>query len=62
MFGSEETHAQDVLYGAVTIGNAWNFGKLDIKQKQIIQDIPLYSIPNDLEVLMKILVGIMVED
>lgn len=54
-----EVEEQDLIYGAVTIGNAWNFGKLDVKQKQIIQDIPLYSIPNDLEVLMKILVGIM---
>jgi len=45
----------------VTIGNAWNFGKLNIKQKRITQDIPLYSIPNDLETLMKILVGIMAE-
>ena len=61
MIALAEVEEQDVFYGAVTIGNAWNFGKLDIKQKRITQDIPLYSIPNDLETLMRILVGIMAE-
>jgi hypothetical protein len=49
---------QDVFYGAVTIGNAWQFGILNVIEQQINQDIALYSIPDDLEELMNILVGI----
>lgn len=49
---------QDVFYGAVTIGNAWQFGILNVSQQQITQDIALYSIPDDLEELTNILVGI----
>jgi hypothetical protein len=48
-----------ILYGAVTIGDAWRFGKLDAEQKQIIQDIPLFSIPDDLEQLLQIISGIL---
>ncbi|WP_353258223.1 hypothetical protein [Prochlorothrix hollandica] len=46
------------LYGAVTIGEAWRFGKLDAASKTITQDILLYSVPGQLEQLLKILVGI----
>lgn len=49
---------QDVFYGAVTIGNAWQFGILNVSQQQITQDIALYSIPDDLEEVTNILVGI----
>lgn len=49
---------QDVFYGAVTIGNAWQFGILNVSQQKITQDIALYSIPDDLEELTNILVGI----
>lgn len=49
---------QRLLYGAVTIGNVWQFGVLDAQQQQITQDIALYSIPDDLDELMAILMGI----
>ncbi|MFN6461171.1 MAG: hypothetical protein RMZ41_004920 [Nostoc sp. DedVER02] len=49
---------QSFQYGAVTIGDVWRFGKLDVKAQQIIEDIKIYSLPDDLEALMKILVGI----
>lgn len=49
---------QEVFYGAVTIGEVWRFGMLRVNQQQIIEDITLYSLPDDLEELMTILVGI----
>ena len=49
---------QPFQYGAVTIGDVWRFGRLDIKTQQIIEDIKIYSLPDDLEDLMKVLVGI----
>lgn len=47
------------LYGAVSTGNAWQFGKLDVKNKKIFQDLNIYTIPRQLEELMKILIGIL---
>lgn len=49
----------DVFYGCVTIGDAWRFGILEKTNQQIFQDISLYRIPDDLEYLMRILVGIL---
>ncbi len=49
----------DILYGAVTIGDAWRFGKLDAVQKHIFQDIALFTVPDDLEQLLGILSGIL---
>jgi hypothetical protein len=49
----------DVFYGCVTIVDAWRFGILEKTNQQIFQDISLYRIPNDLEDLMRILVGIL---
>jgi hypothetical protein len=54
-----EVEAQDILYGAVTIGEAWRFGKLDKTQALITQDLGLYKVPDELETLMAILVGIL---
>jgi hypothetical protein len=48
----------DVFYGCVTIGDAWRFGRLEKMQQQIFQDISLYRIPDDLETLMGVLLGI----
>lgn len=51
--------APDILYGAVTIGNVWIFGILDVKTRTIFQDIGSYTLPDDLEDLISILVGIL---
>jgi hypothetical protein len=51
--------ASTVIYGAVTIGNVWIFGVLDSATSTITQDIASYAIPDDLETLVKILVGIL---
>ncbi len=54
-----EAEDQKVLYGAVTIGEAWRFGKIDVNQRCITQDISLISIPDRLKDLFQILVGIL---
>lgn len=54
-----QVEEQNVLYGAVTIGDVWRFGKLDRSQQQIVQDINLFKIPDDLDDLTRVLVGIL---
>ncbi len=53
-----EVEEQDILYGAVTIGNVWQFGCLDARLKRIVQIPSLYRVPEDIEELAQILVGI----
>ena len=48
-----------ILYGAVSIGNIWQFVTLHRPTKQITQDLNLYCVPADLEPLMKILVALL---
>lgn len=50
---------QNVFYGAVTMGDIWRFGKLDRSQQQITQDINLFKIPDDLDILVRVLLGIL---
>ncbi|MDB9457824.1 hypothetical protein PN480_10675 [Dolichospermum circinale CS-1225] len=50
---------KSILYGAVTIGNIWQFGKLDSSEKQINQDINLFKIPGDLDSLFAVIMGIL---
>ena len=50
-----------VLYGAVSIGNVWQFGRLDRAAKHITQDLQLYRVPTDLHDLLQILLGILGE-
>ncbi|MEB3150846.1 MAG: hypothetical protein VKL60_17745, partial [Sphaerospermopsis sp.] len=52
---------QQFQYGAVTIGDVWRFGMLDMKAQQITEDITIYSLPDNLEALVRVLVGI-IED
>ena len=59
LIASSEIIDQDILYGAVTTGNLWQFGKLDKIEKTIYQDINLFKIPNDLLDLGKVLLGIL---
>ena len=50
---------QSVLYGAVTIGNVWLFGWLDIASNTIYRDTALYAVPSNLQDVMEILMGIL---
>ena len=47
------------LYGAVTIGDIWIFGILDKEVKKIEQDVRSLRVPDDLEILMRTIVGIL---
>lgn len=49
-----------ILYGAVTNGEDWRFGIFQRLERQIVQDINLYRVPEGLEDLLKILIGILV--
>ena len=47
------------LYGAVSIGNVWQFGILDRPAKSVTQDLSLYRVPTDLDELLHILIAIL---
>ncbi|NEO83378.1 MAG: hypothetical protein F6J87_03835 [Spirulina sp. SIO3F2] len=53
--------APNTIYGAVTMGNFWLFGYLDAEAKQITQDLRGYQVPDDVEELVRVLVGILQE-
>ena len=50
---------QKPIYGAVTTGREWHFGKLNRETKAISQSIDSFSIPGNLEEVMRILIGIL---
>ena len=52
---------QKIIYGAITTGNIWQFGKLERETKMISQDIKNYDLIEDLEILVRSLVGILEE-
>ena len=53
-----EDTANTILYGAITIGDMWRFGTLDRQQKHIIKDIHSYRVPEDMENVFRVLMGI----
>ena len=57
--GMMEDAPEKIIYGAVTIGSLWVFGVLDRAAKLITQDIGGYRAPDDLEDLIRVLVGIL---
>ncbi len=49
------------LYGAVSVGNIWQFGILDRAAKQVTQDLNLFRVPTDLHELLQVLLAILTE-
>lgn len=47
------------LYGAVSTGTFWQFGVLDREKKLIIQDFHFFRVPEDVEDVLRILIGIL---
>ena len=41
------------------LGDVWRFGKLERSQQQITQDINLFKVPDDLDSLVRVLLGIL---
>ena len=52
-------NAPRYVYGAVTIGSFWVFGCLDVQARLVTQDIGGYKVPDDVEELVRVLVGIL---
>lgn len=50
---------QNILFGVVSTGDIWQIGELKRNEKKIICDLKLYRVPNDLEELFPILVGLL---
>jgi hypothetical protein len=49
------------LYGAVTTGQDWKFGIFDRQARHIVEDLKLYRVPEELEILLTILIGILTD-
>ncbi len=49
------------FYGAVSDGDVWRFGFLDRAEKRITHDLNSYTVPKELEEVLQILVGILIE-
>ncbi len=49
----------EIIYGAVSTGQEWQFGKLDRTSKTFYQGINLLVLPNNLEEILRILIGIL---
>jgi hypothetical protein len=49
----------DIIYGAVSTGNLWQFGLLQRGAKTLIQDLNLFRVPADLHALVRVLVAVM---
>jgi hypothetical protein len=52
---------KNTIYGAVSTGQEWQFGRLDRKKKRFFQDIKTYTVPSNIEEIVRILVGILEE-
>ncbi len=50
---------QTILYGAISTGNIWQFGRFDRQSRSITQDLDLYRVPADLDDLLRILISIL---
>ena len=56
---SPSVEAYPTLMGAVTTGDIWRFGCLDRVNKHITQHLSLYRVPEDIESVERILIGIL---
>lgn len=55
----KKTTAANHLYGIVSMGDVWQFGRLDRESKTIIQDTEHYGVPMNTELLIRMMVGIL---
>ncbi len=47
------------FYGAVSEGTAWQFGFVERAEKRIVADFNTYTVPRDLEDVVRILVALL---
>jgi hypothetical protein len=55
----EEEGLPRSLYGAVSIGELWRFGILDREAKSIYRDLHTYRVPEDIEKVFLVILGIL---
>jgi uncharacterized membrane protein len=51
-----------ILYGAVTTGDIWQFASFERSTRTVTQDLMLYRVLTDLELLLPILNGILTQE
>ena len=49
----------NTIYGAVSYGEVWRFGKLERQEKRITQDLDMFAVPVDTEKLVRVLIAIL---
>ena len=47
------------LYGAVSTGEIWRFGRYDRSERHIVEFLPLHPVPQELEFVARTLIGIL---
>ncbi len=52
----EEKKEQIYMIGAISTGQIWQFCRIDRQKKHIEQGLQMYRVPDDLEILMRIMV------
>lgn len=57
---AQEENQAPILTGAVTTGDIWQFGQYNPKIQEISQDLTLLRVPDDLEILMRILINLLI--
>ncbi|WP_103670301.1 hypothetical protein [Pseudanabaena sp. BC1403] len=50
---------QPIIYGAISTGNIWQFGKFNRQTRLVTQDLNLFRVPADPDDLLRILVKIL---
>jgi hypothetical protein len=58
---SPSVEQQPVLVGALATGQAWIFGVLHRQEKRIEQGLNLYTLPEDTETLVRILINCLID-
>jgi hypothetical protein len=56
---SEEPQPLGSLYGAVSISELWRFGILHRRERRIDRDLHTYRVPEDMEQVLAIIIGIL---
>ncbi|VFM94902.1 MAG: hypothetical protein BECKG1743D_GA0114223_1000713 [Candidatus Kentron sp. G] len=56
---AEEKDSPALLYGAVSIGELWRFGILNRNGRNIYRDLHTYRVPEDIQRIFSIMVGIL---
>ena len=59
LIAMSELDDRDLIYGAVTTGNVWQFGVLDRQKKIVTQDIQQFLVIDDLERLSATLIKLL---